>query len=307
MIAALIITAGRAAHRDSFEPQKELGSIPAIQRIIKLFQRAGLERIVVVCDEPGDRTEKLAAHMNVVFLHSRADAEMLDNVKAGLDYLKDKCEAVMVTHSGVALFSVDTLRALMSAEGPVNVPSYHGRPGHPLLLRAEVFQAVLSYGGEGGLAGAVKAAGVARNLVEVDDEGILSHAQEEQGNAQLIGGHSLRESHPEFRLRIAREKPFYGPGAHQLMQLTGETASLREACRRMGISYGKGRAIISTIEQQLGRPVMESRQGGKTGGHSVLTEDGKKLMQDYAAFYAEAKGCLHELFQKHFDPMIYDL
>jgi len=82
--------------------------------------------------------------------------------------------------------------------------------------------------------------------------------------------------------------------------LTEETNSLRKACRRMGISYGKGRAIISLIEQQSGHPVLHSQQGGRTGGHSVVTEHGKKLMGNYSGFLAEAKKSILELFDKYY-------
>jgi len=300
MIAALIITAGKTTHRNDFKPHEEVNTIPAIQRIVMVFQRTGIERIVVVCDEYGDKTEKLTAHMNVVFLHNHRDADMLDHFKTGLSYLQDKCSAVMITHSDVSLFSIETIRALMKAEGSICIPSYNGKTGYPMLLRSEQFQVVLSYSGEGELVEAIKASGLQCNLIEVEDEGILANAKHEEGYRHLLTEHSLRESHPDIRIRIIREKPFYGPGPHQLLQLTEETNSLREACRQMGISYSKGRTIISLMEQQLGYPVIESKQGGKTGGHSVVTEKGKELMQNYTEFCAEAKQCLHELFVKYF-------
>ena len=300
MITALIIAAGKTLHRDSFEPQREVGVISAIQRIVMLFQRAGIDSIVIVCDDDGCKTEKLASHMNVVFLHNSGDAEMLDNIKTGLAYLQDKCTAVIITHVDVPLFSIETVRHLIAAEGPICVPAHNGKTGHPVLLRSEQFQSVLSYNGEGGLAGAIKAAGVPYNLVEVDDEGILANIHYDNAYAHIINKHSLRESYPDFRIRIVREKPFYGPGAHQLLQLTEETNSLREACRQMGISYGKGRAIIALMEQQLGYPVIISQQGGKTGGYSVVTEEGKKLMRKYNEFHMEARQYLQELFGKYF-------
>jgi len=302
MIAALIIAAGKTARRDNFDPQKEIGTIPAIQRVVMVFQRAGIERIVVVCDESGDRTEKLAANMNVVFLHNRKDAEMFDSVKTGLNYLQDKCTAAIITHTDIPLFSVETVRALMSAEGEICLPSYNGSIGHPMLLRARCFRAVLSYRGGGGLAGAVEASGFKRRLVEVEDEGVLTnvHYEKKKNYMHLVAGHNLMQLDHDIRIRIVREKPFYGPGAHQLLRLTEEVNSLREACRRMGISYSKGRGIIATMEQQLGYPVIESQQGGPTGGHSVLTPKGRELISSYAGFCAEARQHMQKLFDKYF-------
>lgn len=300
MVAALIIAAGRTARKDDLEPLVEVGTMSAIQRIVMVFQRADIERVVIVCDADRYKTEKLAAHMNVVYLPGKQGAEMLDNVKIGLDYLSEKCTAAVITHVGVPLFSVGTVRALMNAEGSVCVPSHHGKAGHPLFLRSEHFQAVLTYSGDGGLAGAIKKSGLQRNFVEVTDEGVLANVQDVAEYEHLLADDNLGELHPDIRIRIVKQKPFYGPGPHLLLQLTQETGSVLEACRNMGISYSKGRNIISIMEEQLGYSVIESKQGGRAYGRSVVTEKGKELMQNYADFCAEAKQCSNELFMKYF-------
>ncbi|MCL2079909.1 MAG: hypothetical protein FWH17_08745 [Oscillospiraceae bacterium] len=113
----------------------------------------------------------------------------------------------------------------------------------------------------------------------------------------FTGGLSLH-----YKLRIVKDEAFYGPGAHELLELTGTTGSLREACRQMGISYGKGRYMVSRIEKQLGRAIVRRRQGGKSGGSSVLTGDARKLMRTFEAFQAEASESLQGIFDKHFNP-----
>ena len=297
--AALIIAAGNTPRKKGFEPQHVVGTISAIQRVVKIFHRAGIERIIVICDRMDTATEKLATHMGAVFLHSPMSADMLDSVKVGLEYLKDKCSAVLVTHVDAPLFSVDTVCILIRTAESVGIPSYRGNKGHPILIRSEHFPSVLSYSGSGGLAGAVRALNLGSNTVDVDDEGILADIQSENDYERLLSRHSLAELCPEIQIRLAREKAFYGPGAHQLLKLTDETSSLSEACRQMGISSSKGRAIIALIEQQLRRPVIEGQAGGKSGGYSILTHDGKELIRNYTKFCAEAKQCLNDLFIKH--------
>lgn len=302
MTAALIITAGKTARGDTFAPEKEVGTISAVQRAAMVYQRGGIERIVVVCGEDGGKTEKLAARMNLIFLRCAGDLEMLDCVKAGLAYLEGKCTAVLISPVDVPLFSIATIHRLMAADGGVCVPVCRGRGGHPMLLRAEHFPAVLAYQGEGGLAGAVRAAGLARLEVEVEDEGVLANVQRDTSCARLAAQHDLSEIHPVFTFRLAREQVFYGPGAHQLLQLTEETGSLLDACRHMGLSYSKGRKIIATLEKQLGCPVLETQQGGKNGGRSLVTSAARQLMNRYDRFCGEAGEQLHALFQKHFAP-----
>ena len=109
---------------------------------------------------------------------------------------------------------------------------------------------------------------------------------------------------PDVKIRLVGERIFYGPGAHQLLSLTAEEGSLRGACSRMGVSYSKGRRIISILEQQIGYPVMESRQGGKDGGYSVVTEEGRELIRRYDSFTAEASRKVQALFEEHFSDML---
>lgn len=302
MIAALIITTGKNPWKGGFEPEKEIGTISAIQRIAMIFQMAGVERVVVVCEEDNNQVEKLAAHMNLVFLHGQKSAEFLDNVKVGLSYLQDKCSAALISHVDVPLFSVETVHKLIATQEPVCIPSHRGSEGYPVLLRAEYFQAVLSYEGTGELPEALSASGLPPHMVSVEDEGILTDIQDADISSHLIAEHDLAELHFDLRIRLMKERAFYGPGTHQLLQLTEETGSLLEACRLMGISYSKGRKLISKTERYLGYAIIESQQGGKSGGRSNVTAQGKSLMAAYSGFYTEAKQCLHELFQKYFTP-----
>lgn len=298
MTAALIVAAGRTGSKAQLAPEKKTGMITAIERVALLFQQAGIRRIVVVCD--GDGVKKLAPSMNLTFLTSPIGGEMLDSVKTGLAYLQGKCRRAFISYVDVPLFSLRTVRALLDAGGGAAVPSYNGRGGHPILLEAAVFGSVLSYTGGDGLKGAIDASGAERRFVAVDDPGIVSDIQKDDSYESLLPGHDAAKLRAAFQFRICRECVFYGPGAHQLLQLTRELGSLSDACRHMGISYSKGRKIIANMERQMGGPVIETQQGGKGGGGSRLTQRAAELMERYDAFCLEAEDALQILFQKHF-------
>ncbi len=301
MKAALIIAAGRTADQSDFEPEKELGTISAIQRVALVFQMAGVERIVVVCEEEKSQVEKLASHMSLEFLHGSRNAGMLDNVRLGLAYLHGKCTAALISRVDVPLFSVETVRQLMSmAETGVCVPTLHGSIGYPMLLDAAYFESVLYYNGEARLLDALAAAAVPLHRVSVEDAGVLTDVGNEAGCSRLVAAHDLAAMHFDLRILLRCERAFYGPGTHQLLRLTEETGSLSEASRLMGSSYSKGRKLIFQTEQQPGQPVIESQQGGRTGGCSTLTEHGHALMNSYSAFCAEARQCVGKLFTKYF-------
>ncbi|WMJ78057.1 MULTISPECIES: NTP transferase domain-containing protein [unclassified Sedimentibacter] len=299
MTAALIIAAGKTERRDKFSPEKQVGRITAIERIVLLFKLAGIQRIVVVGDED-ELPQKLVSSMNLVFLTVSANGEMLDSIKQGLLYLRDKCTKALITHADVPVFSKNTVQLLLDADGDVCIPSHGGRCGHPILLRSTCFAEIISYRGNDGLKGAIEASGIKKEIVETDDEGILIDVQSPTLHGNLLDNHDIMNMRASFQIKISKEKRFYGPGVHHLLQLIEEFGSLSSACQHMGMSYTKGRKIISTMEEQLGVPVLDTKQGGKTGGYSRLTEEAKKMMDSYFAFQEEAEAVLQKIFKKHF-------
>lgn len=299
MTAALVIAAGKRSGRDSFEPGMKIGTITAIQRIVLLFQQAGIKDIVVCGEE--EEVKKLVPSMNLVFLPAPVDGEMIHSIQAGLSYLQNKVSQVLVCHVDVPLFSIQTVHTLLAAEGAVCVPSHQGMRGHPTLLRREVFEEILAYRGENGLKGAIDSCGCKREVVEVDDEGILVDVPHQEDYSKLLPSHDIGKLRLSYQFRIGREAIFYGPGVHQLLLLTEELTSLAEACKYMGISYSKGRKIIQTMEMQTGTPVLVTHQGGKGGGYSRLTEEARAIIRQYDGFLEEAEELLQGLFIKHFE------
>lgn len=299
MTAAIIVTAGKTDRKNRFSPERQLGRISALERIVTLFQLSGISRIVVIGDET-ELPQKLVASMNVVFLTVSADAEMLDSIKEGLRYLQGKCDAAFVAHVDIPLFTRQTLCALLDGTGDVCIPTCGGRCGHPIVLRSSCFAAICSYSGANGLKGAIQSLGLNRQFLETEDAGILPEGTQGTQYSELLSTHDVAQLHAAFQIRISREKVFYGPGPHHLLQLTDEFGSLSNACQHMGMSYTKGRKIISTMEEELGFPVLETQQGGKAGGSSRLTQNAQSLMARYSDFEAEATQALDALFQKYF-------
>lgn len=299
MTGALIIATGKTDHQSAFAPERKIGRISALERMVLLLQMTGIRRIAVVGDER-ECPKKLVPSMNLVFLTASSEGEMLDSIQQGVCYLQDQCTEILVAHGNVPMFSEKTVRMLLDAEGEVCIPSCHGRCGHPILLRKSCFSRLLAYQGEKGLRGAVEASGIRPNIIETEDKGILSDKNTGTSYEALSESHDVRKMKTSVQVRIRREKVFYGPGIHQLLQLTETEGSLANACQRMGISYTKGRRLISTMEEQIGKTVLATGQGGKHGGYSRLTEAARQIMDSYSAFQEETEEAVQRLFEKHF-------
>ena len=70
-------------------------------------------------------------------------------------------------------------------------------------------------------------------------------------------------------------------GAEELFQLIDETGSVRHAADKMGLSYSKAWKIIKRIEDATGKIAIKRSQGGKGGGKAELSEDGRRLLEEY--------------------------
>lgn len=74
-----------------------------------------------------------------------------------------------------------------------------------------------------------------------------------------------------------------GPGKIDLLRQVAETRSISAAARALGISYKRAWLLIDSLNQGLGRPVVETATGGKGGGGAVLTPLGLQLVDRYIA------------------------
>ena len=96
-----------------------------------------------------------------------------------------------------------------------------------------------------------------------------------------------------------KEKAF-GPGIAALLEGVETHGSLRKSAALMNMSYSKAWTVLHGCEAQLGFALLNSRIGGRCGGGAELTEEGKKLLENYRAFEKEAGRELGDLAKKYF-------
>lgn len=102
------------------------------------------------------------------------------------------------------------------------------------------------------------------------------------------------------KIFLSSEHAFFGPGMYQLLACIEETGSLRAAVDKMEMSYTKGWKMIRKAEQEAGFPFLKRTNGGRHGGSSVVTEEGRAFMKEYRAMAEEIANRSHEIFEKYF-------
>ncbi len=77
---------------------------------------------------------------------------------------------------------------------------------------------------------------------------------------------------------------FFGEGPLRLLRCVEKTGSLRAAAMEMEMAYSKASKLLKQAEANLGFPLTTRTAGGKDGGGSVLTPEGKQWLRQYEAY-----------------------
>ena len=80
-------------------------------------------------------------------------------------------------------------------------------------------------------------------------------------------------------------------GRIRLLELVGETGSIKKAAESLGMSYKAAWDTINTLNTIYGKNLVERKTGGRGGGGTVLTEHGHDLIKTYNHY-----STIHELY-----------
>ena len=279
----IIVTTGKTSGKNEPQPLLKIGSITAVKRIVLTFQQVGISPIVVITGYEAEAIDHDLADYGVVFLRNQQyeNSQMFDSAKIGLDYLQNKCDQVIFNPVNTPMFSPETIRRMMESGQKLLSPSYQGKAGHPLLVSCELIPEILKYDGNMGMRGAIQTIGVERQLMDIDDEGIL---QDINRYDQLLEKHNQHILHPFVRISIEKESLFFNARTKSLLLLIQDTHSVRSACRHIALSYSKAWNMLNELEQELGYAVVERKHGGSNGGKTYLTKEGLEFLEKYQQF-----------------------
>ena len=73
----------------------------------------------------------------------------------------------------------------------------------------------------------------------------------------------------------------FGSGRRALLDEIDRLGSINKAAKATNISFRKALSYIQTMEQRLGKTLVERKIGGLHGGGASLTEEAKEFMRKY--------------------------
>ena len=290
------------ASSDPAVPMLQVGTIPIIQRIVITYQQVGIFPIVVVTGPEADEIKRQLSPYGVIFLENKRgdQPELMDSVRIGLDFLRDKCERVALTPVNVPMFSPATLAALLDTEADIVAPSYEGRGGHPVVLSQRVFDQVLDYEGCGGLRDALEACDTPRKWIPVEDKGVVTSVRDESQLLEQVEAHNMAILHPVLHMKLEQESPFFSARLKLLLYLLADNNNMRTSCACSGIAHSKAWDMINDLERHLGYSVVERQRGGRAGGSTRLTQQGREFLAAYHDFEQAVHHFTQTEFKKRF-------
>lgn len=270
-----------------FLPMYPLDGTTVIKREIAALRKAGISPIAVLTGYQKETLKNHLSHNNVLFID---DGEHPQNnpdraLLTGLDAVRECMDRVIIVPVEYPAFSVQTLEKLLECQKSA-VPFCNGQMGWP---RLHVFQ---------------KDGPIEPKRLLVDDPGSLLSLLDEDGIDQiqqyLKTQRSANELHFKTKIVLSKEEDFFGPGVCRLLQYIDETGSIQAAAARMHMSYSKSWKMVNKVEKEIGFPFLNRCNGGKSGGSSTLTEEGRLFIERYQAMCKDMERISQNFFNIYF-------
>ncbi len=96
----------------------------------------------------------------------------------------------------------------------------------------------------------------------------------------------------------------FGDGKWRLLRIIDSEGSLNAASKALRISYRKAWGDLSKAEACLNVALLEKHRGGRMGGTTCLTEQGKEWVKAYTKFRSEIEKAAEKAFKKHMEKLI---
>lgn len=270
-----------------FLPMYPLDGTTVIKREIAMLRKAEISPILVLAGYQKEVLKNHLIHNSVIFVEDEKYREHSQEelLQIGLDAASRHMDRAVVIPVEYPAFSEQTLQMLLECEKST-VPVYEGKQGYPELY-------VLSGTDE-------------QRMTElpVEDKGVLFSILNEKGLKEteryLEEQRSANGLRCKTKVVLTKEEDFFGPGIYCLLKYIDETGSIQAAAAKMNMSYSKGWKMVNKVEKEMGFPFLNRCNGGKNGGSSTLTEEGRLFMERYHAMVEDMRRMGEKFFEVYF-------
>jgi molybdate transport system regulatory protein len=105
----------------------------------------------------------------------------------------------------------------------------------------------------------------------------------------------------ECELWLADTKPVFDARCARVLEAVEQSGSVHRAAAEFRMSSSWAWRLVNSAEQRLGFALLNRSAGGKRGGGSALTPEGRELLRQYRAALADIEEFLPKVFERYFD------
>lgn len=291
---ALIIASSdfREENRDNeeipvFLPMYPMDGTTVIKRVISMLRRGGLSPILVVLGYQKEVLKNHLSHNKVLYVEDKQyqEHDLQASVELGLLEAEKLMDRVAVIPVEYPAFTKETLEKLLQCQGSA-VPVCQGTEGYPRLY---------AFGEQkenGGCRCAVEDPGC---VLSVRTGGDILQAEK-----YVKAQRDANELRCRNQLILSKEEDFFGPEVYRLLRFIDETGSIQAAAARMEMSYTRGWKMVNKLEKEMGFLFLNRCNGGRNGGSSTITGEGRTFMERYHAMEEDMRRIGQRFFDTYF-------
>lgn len=288
---ALIIASSdfREENRDNeeipvFLPMHPLDGTTVVKREIAALRRAEVSPVLVMLGDQKDLLKNHLSHNKVIFVEDDRyeEHDLSASVELGLREAEKHMERAVVIPVEYPAFARETLETLLQCPAGA-VPVCQDQEGYPRLYAFGTQES---------------------DRCPVEDPGCVLSVRTEDGIRQAEAYMQKQRNANELRCRsrliLSKEGDFFDPEVYRLLRFIDESGSIQAAAARMNISYTKGWKMVNRLEKEMGFLFLNRCNGGKNGGSSTITGEGRIFMERYHAMEEDIRRISQRFFDTYF-------
>lgn len=288
---ALIIASSdfREENRDNeeipvFLPMHPLDGTTVVKREIAALRRAEVSPVLVMLGDQKDLLKNHLSHNKVIFVEDDRyeEHDLSASVELGLREAEKHMERAVVIPVEYPAFARETLETLLQCPAGA-VPVCQDQEGYPRLYAFGTQES---------------------DRCPVEDPGCVLSVRTgdgiRQAEAYMQKQRNANELRCRSRLILSKEGDFFDPEVYRLLRFIDESGSIQAAAARMNISYTKGWKMVNRLEKEMGFLFLNRCNGGKNGGSSTITGEGRIFMERYHAMEEDIRRISQRFFDTYF-------
>jgi CTP:molybdopterin cytidylyltransferase MocA len=268
-MAAVVLAAGLSERMGRFKPLLPLGTGPAIQRVVQLFQNAGIEDIIVVTGFRADDVQQATASLNVRCVENPDfRTGMFSSVLAGLRALQPANQGFFIHPVDIPLVRTSTVVRLTaifeSSPARILYPTFDRRRGHPTLIHTGLVPQILKWPGTGGLRGFLQGCEQDSEEVPVADQGVLldMDTPEDYDQMQARAADPNLPSEEECRVLMKEIQALPDPIMAHCRAVADVAQCLAKALIQAGVFINSERIRTAALLHDIARLQKDHAQAG---------------------------------------------